>query len=113
MVTTYLGVTKKYMDIDDALSSIENWRKYLDELPDVADDEMYRVDIHYGDDVQCQYLVLQDDYDSAIEVFDAKFLMQHTGDSNSGDKIELLSPCVRGGRVVLASYDIVKGLTNG
>jgi len=102
------------LDIDMALTSIENYRKYLEELEEVNDDELYRIDVHYSAFVEQQFMVMQDNYDDAIEAFDAQFLSQHMREDESGEKIVLWSPVTPSGeRVALVTYDIGKGLTNG
>ena len=97
------------------LSSIENYRKYLEELEEVNDDEMYRIDIVYPDRVEQQFLVMQDNYDDAITVFDSEFLAQHSREGELGEKIILFSPVTPSGeRVPLSGFTIEKeDLTNG
>ena len=98
-----------------ALTSIENYRKYLEELEEVNDDELYRIDVHFPDRVEQQFLVMQDNYDDAIAVFDSEFLAQHTREGEPGEKIVLLSPVTPSGeRVPLSGFTIDTGdLTNG
>lgn len=76
------------------------------QLPDVNDDEMWCVQIQHEGWAENQYLLLQDDYDSAIEVFDMEFMRRHnldTPDAEPGKKIVLLSPVTpSGSRAVVA-----------
>lgn len=97
-----------------ALTSIENYRKYLEELEEVNNDEMYRIDIYFPDRVEQQFLVMQDNYDDAIATFDAEFLAQHTREGDSGEKIVLWSPVTPSGeRVPLSGFTIdTEDLTN-
>jgi hypothetical protein len=102
------------LDIDMALTSIENYRKYLEELEDVNDDELYRIDVYFSDRVEQHLLVMEDNYDDAIATFDAKYMMEHMRDGEPGQKIVLWSPVTPNGeRVALSGFAISEDLTNG
>jgi hypothetical protein len=73
-------------EIDVALESIENYRAWLDSLPEVDEDNMYCIDIVTEDETHRHGLLLARNRGEAIEQFDITFL-QHHNEKQYGDAL--------------------------
>ena len=82
-------------------------KAWLDELPDVRNEDLYRIDVHFADRVESLYQVMVHKESEALEVLDLIFLGVSGGLYGEGaTRIALFTPEVEGKRKKLADLPI-------
>jgi hypothetical protein len=82
-------------------------KAWLDELPDVRNEDLYRIDVHFPERIECFYQVMAHKKAEAIEAFDLMFLGVCGAVYGDGaTSIRLFAPEVEGQRKKLADLPI-------
>ena len=82
-------------------------KAWLDALPDVRNEDLFRVDVHFAERIESFYQVMVHKKAEALEVLDLMFLGVSGGVYGEGaTRIRLFAPEVEGQRIKLADLPI-------
>ena len=87
-------------------------KAWLDDLPDVREQDLYRIDVHFVDRVESFYQVMVHKESEALEVLDLMFLGVSGGLYGEGaTRIALFTPENEGERGLLAELPVTDAAT--